>query len=333
MVASVAQHVGSQCVLVVDEDPGVCRLWEEVLGGNGLRVVTATTGGAAIAFLRQQPVGVFVVDLALPDMEGVALIEQAFAMDRRMVGAAVIAHNDVEAAVSAMKAGASEVLAKPVQPDLALSTVHRLLELYRLRQEQSVLKGAVVKSGAVELRSPQLADFGQKERVGSPDGLTEFERGVMEGERRERERQATARAYEHRLLTDVGRRLEQAIVGLHATIEEEVCALAFAIAVKVVRQAAEANRHLILEQAQAALSRIKDAPTVQIRVHPQDVPILVGAREALAAACEGAVNFVVVDDGSVAPGGCVVETPTRLVDATLESQLSRLGTALKRPRA
>ncbi|HXF92849.1 MAG TPA: response regulator [Nitrospiraceae bacterium] len=328
--ALVAWRLESESVLVVDDDAGIRRLLAEVLGGNGLRVATAATGAAAIACLRRRSVPVLVVDLHLSDMDGLALIPQVLEIDPRTFIVVVTGYGSVETAVKAMKAGASDFLAKPFQPELVLSTVKRLLELHQLRQERSVLKGTVVKSGAVRLRSPRLMDFGQRDPVPAPDGLTEFERGVAEGERRMREREGAVRAREHMLLAEVIRRLEQTIVGLHATIEEEVRALAFAIATKVVRRAVEASPDLVLDQVQAALARVKDSPSVRVLVHPQDVPILEGAREALTAACEGAVSLVVEGDSGVPPGGCEVQTPTRLVDATLESQLIRLGEALKR---
>lgn len=328
--AAGARHVGSESILVVDDDPGVCRFLAELLSRNGLHTVTAATGAAAIARLQEQSVPVLVFDLRLPDGDGISLIRQALKIDPRLFGIAVTGYGSIETAVEVMKAGAADFLVKPVQPEQVVSTVRRLLDLYRLRHENGVLKGTVIRSSAVRLRSVQLADFGQGDRVADPDGLTEFERGMAEGERRAREREAAARERERRLQADVIRRVEQAMADLQATMEEDVHALAFAIATKIVRQAAETNRDLVLDQVRAALAHVKDAPSVRVRVHPDDVPILEGAREALAGAYEGAVKLVVEGDPSVSIGGCVVQTPTRLVDATLESQLIRLGEALRR---
>jgi DNA-binding response OmpR family regulator len=314
----------------VDDDLAVCRFLAELLSRNGLQAVTAATGAAAIARLREQSVPVLLFDLRLPDMDGIALIRQALDLDPRLFGVAVTGYGTIETAVEVMKAGAADFLAKPLQPEHVLASVRRGLELYRLRQEHAVLKGTVVKSSAVRLRSPRLTDFGQDGRVADPDGLTEFERGVAEGERRVREREGAAREREHQLLADVVRRLEQTIADLREAVEEDVRALAFAIATKIVRQAVETNRELVLDQVRAALAHVKDAPSVRVRVHPNDVPILEGARESLAGAREESVSLVVEGDPSVSVGGCVVQTPTRLVDATLESQLIRLGEALKR---
>lgn len=322
--------MGSESVLVVDDDLGVCRFLADLLSRNGLHAVTAATGAAAIARLQRQSVPVLIFDLRLPDVDGISLMRQALEIDPRIFGVAVTGHGSIETAVEVMKAGASDFLAKPFQPEHVLASVRRFLGLYRLRQENAVLKGTVVQSGAVRLRSPRLTDFGQGVRAAEPDGLTEFERGVAEGERRAREREGAARERDHRLLADVVRRLEQTMAALQTSMEEDVCALAFLIATKIVRQAVETNRDLVLDQVRAALAHVKDAPSVRVLVHPDDVPILEGARETLASAREGLVNLVVEGDPSVSVGGCVVQTPTRLVDATLESQLIRLGEALKR---
>ncbi|MEW6246994.1 MAG: response regulator [Nitrospirota bacterium] len=323
------RHASCESILVVDGDAGARHVLDELLNGEGYRAVCAETGAEAIACLQAQSVQVLITDVQLPDMDGIALIQRAFEIDARILGVVATGHGRIDLAVEAMKAGASDILTKPFQAQLVLAAVGRLVELHRLRQENSVLKHGIVKAGAVRIRSVALADFSRGDRGGVSDGLTEFERGLAEGERRAQEREAALRRREHALLANAVQRLEETIANVRATVEEEVCALAFAIAAKIVRQVVEERRDLVVEQVRAALARVKDSGSVRLRVHPSDAPLLESAREALAGVFDGPVTLVVEADPRVAPGGCLVQTPTRLVDAALETQLARLGEALR----
>lgn len=316
-------------ILVVDDEEAIRGLLAAILGGEGYQVAVAANGQEALQHLKGHPVDLLIADVKLPDMDGITLIRRAFESDAKLLAIAITGYGSVDLAVNAMKAGASDFLAKPFSPELVSLTVKRLADLRRLRQENAVLKHSLVRSGSVRLHAVALADFADGGRVEGPDGLTEFERGLAEGERRIVQREGAARERERALLTALAQRLEEAWATLHLSVEEDVNALAFAIAAKVLRQAVEEKRDLVLEQVRVALAHIHDSGVVQIRVHPSDVPILESARDCLVKSCERPVTFVLAGDPNVSPGGCLVRTGSRLVDATLEAQLVRLGEAIR----
>lgn len=162
---------------------------------------------------------------------------------------------------------------------------------------------------------------------------TEFELGVAEGERRYREQDGARAAKQHALLAGVIRQLEETVATFYTAAEEQVVELALEIARKIVRELAEEKRELIVTMAREAVMRAKDRSRLQgpvhIRVHPDDAPVLENAKGGLTGDDEGPVVLTVVPDPAITRGGCRVETNVRLVDATLEMQLARLGAALR----
>jgi flagellar biosynthesis/type III secretory pathway protein FliH len=106
--------------------------------------------------------------------------------------------------------------------------------------------------------------------------------------------------------------------------------LAFGIAQKVLRDAVAERPELILAQVQAALAHVPEGGFIKICVHPLDLPLLEPARQALSQRADRALTIKIEADAAIARGGCFIHTPSRLVDATLETQLLRIGEALRR---
>jgi two-component system response regulator FlrC len=115
-------------IVVVDDDPQVCALFAITLRRAGYTVLSAATGGDALAHIERQPVALVVTDLSLPGMSGLDLFH---AVKQRRPGAPVVFISGVgtiEAAVEAMKLGGVDFLVKPVSPEALLSLVGRILQ-------------------------------------------------------------------------------------------------------------------------------------------------------------------------------------------------------------
>lgn len=320
-------------VLVVDDESAVCTMLAEMLHSTGQRILTAGSAEEALGCLRTHHIAVLIVDVQLADTDGIAFLEQALNIDGRLQGIVITGYGNVELAVRAMKVGAADFLAKPLQLDLVQATVSRLLELYRLRRENTLLKTTLIRSGNLRLRTVPLADFGRGNRPAGSDDVTEFERGVAEGERRAVERAASARQQEQALTASLVARLEETMRGLHETVEEETASLAFMIAQKVVRDLGAANREVVVAQVRAALAHLHESGLVRIRVHPSDLPLLESSRAALSQTPHGLLSLKFETDPGINPGGCLVQAANLLIDATLDSQLLRLGEALRKREA
>lgn len=330
-------------VLILDDEESLRDLLKEVLSEEGYRVSTAGDGRTAMALMAQTPVDVLLTDLRLPDTTGLDVVEQVRRHDRRVRCVVMSGYGSIDLAVQAMKEGAADFIAKPFKPEVVVLTVRRVLEVACLRQENAVLKGGALRASGIRVTNFQLEDMGQvgtspardnPNEAGRPPKTSEYDKGLADGEKRAREKFGVQTERQHALLAQVVKQIEQASVGLLGKVEEQVAGLAFEIARKVIHQVAEERRELVLSHVQNAVGRIRDSAKagglVHVRVHPTDVPFLEAARDTIAGNFDGPVSLAVESDASISPGGCRVETETRLVDATLEAQLVRLGEALRR---
>ena len=324
------KELSPRAVLIVDDEPSICLLLSEMLQSTGHPVLTAGSVDEALGHLRTRSIAVVIVDVQLGGADGIAFLQQALDVDNRLLGIVMTGHGNIEMAVRAMKSGAADFLTKPFQVELVRLTVSRLLELYRLRQENTVLTRTLIRSGNIQLRTVPLADFSRGNRPFGTDDVTEFERGVAEGEKRSTERVAAARQREQALMTSLMTRLEETWRSLHDTVEEEIASLSFMIAQKVAREAVVEKREVIATQVRSALAHLHESGLVRVRVHPSDLAVLESARTALSQTPHGKLPLKFETDPSLSPGGCLVQAQSLLIDATLDTQLLRLGEALRK---
>lgn len=317
------RHHGS--ILIVDDDELIRDLFLEIFRPEGVSVRVAASGREALAMVKQSVPALLIVDVSLPDQDGIAILEAAQIIDTRIIGVVMTGAPTVELAVRAMKAGATDFLMKPIQNDVVLMTARRLLELHRLRAENTVLKHAAVRAGAVRLASLPLQTFGDDGSLRGEDGLTEFERGMAEGRRTAEEE----RRHERGVFAETLRAFEGARSSLRRTFEDEVVALAFHIATKVLHEAAETCKDQIVAQTKSAVCAVREPGAVVIRVHPADAPTLAEAQAELAAQCDLALTLKIEPVPGLARGSCLLHTANRVIDASLDAQLLRLGNALK----
>ena len=129
-------------VLVVDDDAEMVALIERGLTRRGFTVLTAGGGDAAFATLTTEDVDVVVTDLQMAGLDGLALTARVVANRPGLPVIVLTAFGSMAAAIGAIRAGAYDFIAKPVELDaLALAVGravrHRQLtdELVRLRRQ------------------------------------------------------------------------------------------------------------------------------------------------------------------------------------------------------
>lgn len=329
-LAAPSKELSRRAVLILDDEPAICELLAEMLLSAGHSVLTARSADEALVHLRTHPIAILIVDVQLAGTDGIAFLERALEVDSRLLGIVMTGHGNIDLAVRAMKAGAADFLTKPFQIELVHLTVARLVEIYRLRQENTVLKNTLIRSGNIRLRTMPLADFSRGNKPVGSDEVTEFERGVAEGEKQVTEAVAASRQQEQALVTALMAQLEDTWRGLHETVEEEVASLSFMIAQKVLREHMVETRDVIVAQVRTALGHLHESGLVRIRVHPSDLPCLEVSRTALSQTPHGLLTLKFETDPGISPGGCLVQASSLLIDATLDTQLLRLGEALRK---
>ena len=110
------------------------------LEAQGHSVIEACDEPAAIEAMRQTRPAVVLTDLKLPDGDGFGVLRFAKELDPALQVVVMTAYGSIHDAVEAMKAGAMDFLAKPVDPDHLLLMVERALAQRRLFSENTLLK-------------------------------------------------------------------------------------------------------------------------------------------------------------------------------------------------
>jgi DNA-binding NtrC family response regulator len=113
-------------VLVVDDEPKLGRLVQEMLELDGHAVVRAAGGAEALALLKDVPFEVVVTDLRMPEVDGLAVLRAARARPAPPAVILITAYGTAETAVEAMKAGAADYVTKPFSMDELRLRVSRL---------------------------------------------------------------------------------------------------------------------------------------------------------------------------------------------------------------
>lgn len=130
-------------ILVVDDDGFSRTLYANVLEEGGHEVVLADGGPAAIALLYRESFDAVVTDLVMPEAGGLQVLEEAQALPRPVDVVIVTGHGTVRNAVTALRAGAFDYIAKPIDPDELRLSVQRLLSQRALLDENRDLKSYV----------------------------------------------------------------------------------------------------------------------------------------------------------------------------------------------
>ena len=137
-------------VLVVDDEAVQRELMAGFLRKHGLDVALAASGGDALQRFRQEPFDLVLTDQKMPDLSGVELLAAVRAINPEVAVIVVTAYGTIETAVNAIKAGAADYLAKPVNLDELLHRIHQVRERQQLRHENRELRLALVERHRVE---------------------------------------------------------------------------------------------------------------------------------------------------------------------------------------
>ncbi len=130
-------------ILIVDDDRFFRQLCADILAADGFGTVCAQDGREALEMLAREPVGSFqlvLTDLVMPGIDGLEVLARVKAQDPSTDVIVITSQGTVDSAVTALKSGASDYIAKPFNHDDFLLTVNRAIEQRRLFEENRELK-------------------------------------------------------------------------------------------------------------------------------------------------------------------------------------------------
>lgn len=129
-------------ILLVEDTPSLARLYQQYLEKEDLDITSAGTGKEALAILDKSPPDVLLLDLRLPDMDGLEILKEIKSQDMPTEVVVITAHGSVNVAVDAMRAGAYDFLVKPFNAERLLVTVQNAVKHRSLSAIVETIKGS-----------------------------------------------------------------------------------------------------------------------------------------------------------------------------------------------
>ena len=129
-------------LLVIDDEASIRRLIEKELASGRRIVRSAETIAAGLSLFRQEQFDVVVLDMRLPDGNGMDVLVQLQEMAPEVQVIIVTGHGDVDNAVQAMKLGAYDYFTKPFDLDRLELVVEKAYQRARLQRENRLLRCA-----------------------------------------------------------------------------------------------------------------------------------------------------------------------------------------------
>jgi two-component system sensor histidine kinase/response regulator len=132
-------------ILIVDDETDLVTALCHILAAHGYSTTGAATAMQGLDALRAAMVvdatrfDVLITDLTMPNMNGVALLREALAIDADLVGIVMTGHGTIDTAVEAMKGGALDYILKPFNLTVAMPVLKRACAVRRLRLENAAL--------------------------------------------------------------------------------------------------------------------------------------------------------------------------------------------------
>jgi DNA-binding NtrC family response regulator len=127
-------------ILIIDDDPGIRSNLGGFLGNRGYDVRTASGAAEALAALEDGGVRIVLLDLRMPDVDGIELGRTILQRHPGLVIIILTAYSTIETAVRAMRYGIYDYLPKPVEPDELLLRLDRVVERLQLTSEVAELR-------------------------------------------------------------------------------------------------------------------------------------------------------------------------------------------------
>jgi len=130
-------------ILIVDDEEGIRQVLSDCLRDEGYRVVLAEDGFQALRLLGEEPVELVILDVWLPNMGGIEVLQRIKAEYPEVEVVVISGHGNINLAVQAVKLGAFDFLEKPLSLEKTITVVQNALKLEQLQRENRSLKAGL----------------------------------------------------------------------------------------------------------------------------------------------------------------------------------------------
>lgn len=131
-------------ILIAEDDSAFAGQLAEALKGQGYEIVLAKDGSEAIQALKKSFFDLCFIDLAMPGVDGMAVIEESLRIAPDLPFVMVTGYATIDKAVKAIKLGAYDFVEKPVSLERLLITAKNAIEKRRLKQKTQLLSAEIL---------------------------------------------------------------------------------------------------------------------------------------------------------------------------------------------
>jgi len=143
-------------ILVVDDEPAIRETLAEMLNAEGRDVVTAGTGEEALSILEDESFDLMLLDLIMPGLDGLQVMQKAHRLAPNMVIIMLTAHGTLPSAIQAMRHGAHDYILKPASATKIMASVEEGLQ----RRQETLRKYELVRKMEEALKELAVSEVG-----------------------------------------------------------------------------------------------------------------------------------------------------------------------------
>ena len=123
-------------ILIIDDDPSICKILSKFLQKSGYEVATALSGKQALLLLKKESFHLVVCDYNLGDINGLEVLSKINALYPQTIVIFISGYGNIQTAVDLVKEGAFHFLTKPLYPDIILKTIEEALSQKKPEKEK-----------------------------------------------------------------------------------------------------------------------------------------------------------------------------------------------------
>jgi len=155
-------------ILIVDDEKSIRTTLAAVLNDEGYRPIAAGSGPEALARIGEEVPDVVILDIWLPDMDGIDTLAELKRQWPELPVIMVSGHGTIETAVKATKLGAYDYIEKPLSLEKTLLVIDRALEHARLERENRLLRERIERAHEILGTSPAITELRRQISTAAP---------------------------------------------------------------------------------------------------------------------------------------------------------------------
>ena len=147
-------------ILIIDDEEHMCWALDRAMRQEGYQTEVAYRGRDGLNLIREESPSLTILDLRLPDMDGLEVLKEAKAINPKLPVIMLTAHGTIETAIEAMKIGAADYITKPFDLEELKLVIKQNLLVIQLETEVTFLRSELTgKYGNIIAQSKIMLDI------------------------------------------------------------------------------------------------------------------------------------------------------------------------------